>query len=382
MGADGQETRREVRPFLYIQADERANGVTDDWYFENVDTHDLLPTDDWEVAISRHAKIMLDSRHVYHIHATIKIRGACYIVGNGAKVVVHLTEGAAFQVVGGVQIPCIGHMERVCFTGVLFERSHAENRAIVISAETPVVVHGCTFLGAHSLCVGLRSGGVIRGCHFMANVCAVHTHAPFRVGIKNCVFEKCFFGALIQCRAVVRGCMFVDCVNSMTLGGIGQISVTQCSFVVTNRAAPPFGVRLCTCVQGSHVVPLGNIHVCPSRVGYPRFERNTLSRIRMYLGRRRGLFHPKYCMFALSVVCSFRDVTNRLTMHGVFENTMAIMQTVRLDGSNMEDRLCTCGVRHPTPLMVNVNVSAEVKLDRELVSVDTAEFSSTDDDSD
>lgn len=376
---DGREVNRLIQPYEYILADIRENGMLNDWYFENVDGFEMLPGDDWESTINQKAKIVLDPRYVYRVSQRVHITSLCYVVGNGAKVIVDVAEGPAFVVTGNrLLMPVIGFMERVCFSSVMFVRENASNQAVVILSDTNILVHNCVFMGPHSLCLRLRCGGTVRGCHFMAAVCGIHSGQLVRVIVKSCVFEKCFFGVLAEGKITVSKCCFTDCLNSFTLDDEGLIVNNTIS--ISNRTDPPFGVRLCTCKGGSHVVPLGNIHIRGGQVPWPRFENNTLVRVRMYLGKRCGVLHMKQCMLAMSVICSFRAIAQRISLDGSYESSASILQTVKLDARDAEERLCTCGDRHLTPLMHNVNVSADVKPDRELSSVDTAEFSSSDDD--
>lgn len=364
-------------PFSEIEEHERQHGPTDRWYFEVVKTVRVNPGEDLEAAIRTHAKISLKPGGVYDLTTPIRILGACYVLGNCAIIRVKIQEGVLFTVTHSVTIPAIGFMERVCFSNVVFESS-PECKDVCFLSYRNILFHGCIFSGAHMLALDMRAGAEIRGCQFLGNVCAVRSNGLYSIRVKDCTFEKCVFGIVADTKACISHCYFGDCTCSIKLGYHGRVS--HCQVVVISRERAPMNIQLCTCDgSGGHVSALGNVHVSShATASWPRFTHNVFNRVRIYLGRRRGIFHPRQCLFGLSVIAAPRGVAQRVYLYGVYDTTCGIMQLTRHDQESGE-RLCTCGSRHSTPCM-RASYVTDNRVDRHVNSHDTAEFSSSDED--
>ncbi|AKC34839.1 E1B 50.5kDa protein [Skunk adenovirus 1] len=364
--------------FQEILDHERENGITDKWYFENVKSYQMSPEEDFETCINTHAKISLRAGEIYTVTKTVRIQSACYVIGNAAIIKIKMPEGGpAFDVCARTPIPAIGFMERVCFSDVVFE-SLKGSTAVCCVSENSILFHGCAFIGPHMLCLDLRGGGEIRGCQFINAVCAIRTKGIFSLMIKHSIFEKCAFGAVTNGKANVLHCTFVDCACSLRLGGAGHIS--YCYFAVNDGDSPPMHLKLCTCEgQGAHVSPLGNLHFASNKEApWPKFTHNTLNRVRLYMGKRRGVFYPKYCMMALSMVVAPRGVAQRICLYSCYDSTSLVVQRVQFEREREDnERLCTCGDKHITPVMHTAYVS-DMRINREVNSYETVEFSSTD----
>ncbi|WIV79588.1 E1B 55K [Canine mastadenovirus A] len=364
--------------FSWIEAEERRVGPTDEWYFEAVKTYKAKPGDDLQTIIKNYAKISLECGAVYEINSKIRVTGACYIIGNCAVLRPNLPAGEAmFEVLNVDFIPSIGFMERIVFSNVIFDCRTTATVVCCIS-ERNTLFHNCVFSGPHMLCLDLRAGAEVRGCHFVGAVCALRSKGLYSIRVKNSIFEKCAFGVVTGSKASISHCMFKDCTCSIMLGGQGTIAHSQ--FIVTTSAEAPMNLQLCTCEgNGSHVVPLGNIHFASHReASWPTFYANTLVRVRLYMGRRRGVFHPKQSTLSMCVIAAPRGVVQRIYLFGVYDATCAIMQLGEA-GNAASERLCTCGFRHSTPSLRATYVT-DTRIDRELNSQDTAEFFSSDED--
>ncbi|BBE29301.1 large T-antigen [Bat mastadenovirus] len=362
--------------FETVEANEQVNGPTDNVNFENIIPYRVKPGDDLALAIKTHAKITLDTSAEYVISETIKITGACYIIGNAAVIKSSIVGMPLFEVLNADSIPCIGFMERVCFSNLIFQCTGGD-MAVCCCSHRNVMFHGCVFSGPHMLCLDLRAGGEVRGCQFFGAVCAIRSRGLYSVRVKNNTFEKCVFGVVTGSRSSFSHCLFRDCTCSLRLGGQG--SITHCQFIVTAVEEAPMNLQLCTCEgNGAHVAALGNLHIASHRDSpWPKFVNNVFLRMRVYLGRRAGVFSPKYCMFGMSVIAAPRGVAQRVYMFSVYDSSCAIMQLSPMDELTAE-RLCTCGGRHCTPRMRATYVT-DTRIDREVNSLDTAEFSSSDD---
>nr|QRV11605.1 E1B 55K [Bat mastadenovirus] len=364
--------------FKDVENEEREHGPTDNVFFESIRAVHVNPGDDLEQAIRNHAKIVLKPGGVYEINATVLVTGACYIIGNCAIVRAHLPRGGPmFHVLNSAVIPAIGYMERICFSNIVFD-CQGVSTAVCCLSERNILFHGCIFSGPHMLCLEMRAGAEVRGCQFMGVVCAIRTKGLYSVRVKNSTFEKCVFGLVAGTKATVSHCLFRDCTCSVRLGGVGSIS--HCQFLITNSQEPPMNLQLCTCQgNGSHAAALGHIHIVNHREApWPKFANNVLLRVRMYLGRRKGIFHPKYCLMGLSVIAAPRGIAQRIYLFGAYDSNCAIMQLSPMHGET-NVRMCTCGESHVTPCMRATYVT-DTRINRELNSQDTAEFSSSEED--
>nr|QRV11648.1 E1B 55K [Bat mastadenovirus] len=364
------------REFRDVVHEERENGPADNVFFESIKAVYVNPGDDLGEAIKNHAKIVLKRGAVYEITSTVLITGACYIIGQCAIVRSRMgREGPMFQVLNSNIIPAIGYMERICFSDMVFDCQDASTAVCCVS-ERNILFHGCIFSGPHMLCLDMKAGAEVRGCQFMGVVCAVRTKGLYSVRLKNSTFEKCIFGLVASTKATVSHCFFRDCTCAIRLGGAG--SITHCQFIVTDSVSSPMNLELCTCQGGgSHATALGNIHVVSHKeASWPKFCNNVLLRAKLYLGRRRGVFHPKYCLMGLSVIAAPRGVAQRVYLFGAYDSNCAIMQLTPTEGAS-NIRMCTCGESHPTPCM-RASYVTDTRINRELNSQDTAEFSSSD----
>lgn len=363
--------------FQTVEANERVNGPTDNIYFESIHTHRVKPGDDLTSAIKTYGKISLDKNGVYEISETVKITGACYIIGNCAVIKSKISGRPMFEVINADSVPVIGFMERICFSNLIFQCTPGD-LAVCCCSHRNVLFHGCVFSGPHMLCLDLRAGAEVRGCQFFGAVCAIRSRGFYSVRVKNNTFEKCVFGAVTTTKASFTHCLFRDCTCSIRLGSQGTIS--HCQFIVTAFEEAPMNLQLCTCEgDGSHVAALGNLHIASHREApWPKFVNNVFLRMRLYLGRRPGVFHPKYCMFGMTVIAAPRGVAQRVYMFSVYDSSCTIMQLSAMEEMTGE-RLCTCGGRHYTPRM-RASYVTDTRINRELNSHDTAEFSSSDED--
>ncbi|AEP16428.1 large T antigen [Equine adenovirus 1] len=378
---DGRVERRRIFPFSYIAEYERTHGITDQWSFENVATYIMGPEEDWGECIRQHAKIALVPGERYVVSRKVQITSACYIIGNGATVVIQIEgRGPAFQVQTRDHIPCIEFMERVCFSGIIFENGPG-NKVPCFVSENNILLHGCVFSGSHLLCLDLRGGGEVRGCYFIRAVCGIRSKGLYTARVKHCVFEKCVFGVVVKSKLNLSHSSFYECNCSLCMSNSG--SVSHCYFGKSDQSSLLIDLALCTCEGGgAHAVPLGDIHFGSNREEpWPKFSNNVLNRMRLYLGRRRELFFPKFCMLGLSVISAPPGVVQgRICLSATYESSAAVVQMVKQDFSSAEERLCTCGERHFTPTVINVLISDEIKPNRQINSLDTAEFMSSDED--
>lgn len=357
-----------------MQAEEAENGPTDRWWFESIVTKLVKPGEDLQAAIKDYAKVSLEAGATYELSESVIVNGACYIIGNSAIIKGKLN-GPIFQVYNRAVIPSVGFMERVAFTNIIFDCQGAST-AVCCLSERNVLFHGCIFSGPHMLCIDAKAGAEIRGCQFMGAVCAIRSRGLYSIRLKHSSFEKCVFG-LVAGKAAVSHCFFRDCTCAIRLGGSGKIC--YCQFIVTNNEAPPMNLQLCTCQDGSHVSALGNIHISSHRSApWPKFSNNMLQRVRLYLGARTGIFHPKYCLLGMSVIAAPRGVAQRMYLFSVYDSSCAVVQLTPTF-ERTSPRMCTCGSSHETPVMRGTYVT-DTRLDRYLNSLDTAEFSSSDED--
>ncbi|AP_000047.1 E1B 55K [Canine adenovirus 1] len=364
--------------FSLIEAEERRAGPTDEWYFESVKTYRAKPGDDLQTLIKNYAKISLECGAVYEINSKIVVTGACYIIGNCAVLRANLPVGTAmFEVLNVDVIPSIGFMERIVFSNILFD-CRSTTAVVCCISERNTLFHNCVFSGPHMLCLDIRAGAEVRGCHFVGAVCALRSKGLYSVRVRNSIFEKCAFGVVSGSKASISHSMFKDCACCIMLGGQGTIAHSH--FMATTCTDTPMNLQLCTCEgNGSHVVPLGNIHFASNREApWPTFNANVLVRVRLYMGRRRGVFHPKQSTFSMCVIAAPRGVVQRIYLFSVYDATCAILQLGEA-GDAATERLCTCGMRHNTPSLRAAYVT-DTRIDREINSQDTAEFFSSDED--
>lgn len=123
--------------------------------FNNIAMYDVKEGDDLGEAIRTHCKVSLNPDVTYTIRSTIQLNIPCYIVGNGASVVIECDLG--FNIDSRQFAPLVVGMEDCVFLNISFERStNRSGRVKAIRSYRPLVIQGCVFVGLLSTCIHSR----------------------------------------------------------------------------------------------------------------------------------------------------------------------------------------------------------------------------------
>lgn len=351
-----------------------------DLSFHNVFTYEVDPGEDLCSAIRRHAKVRLNPRHVYTLGETGHLDCACYVIGNGATIVVNCAIG--FTITSHEFAPRVNQMEDVVFLGCNFQAgSYRGGKVKAIKTDRFVIVQSCLFTGFMGCCISTKSGCRIKACQFLCcNIGVVSYHLTS--SIKQCIFQRVAICAVGQGRLFVKRCTAIDCHTFVIFGSVG--SVSECSVMGAIHPSSMRRLRLCTCMCG-HVRRLHTVHVVSNRtLPWPSMNMNTFSNCTVYLGHRRGVFHPSCTSMHFSVVNVESASSHRVTFSHCYDGFCRVRQIspVLSDGTPnypVEGMLCHCRHIHLVCRMRVIDMTREAFADRSQVSVANGDYSSEED---
>ena len=328
------------------------------FYFEQIKGYVMEPDDDWESMIETHAKVVLNPEHEYIIDRVVNIRSLCYIVGNGARVVIKCEEPFGFVVhrrsFNTVQIR---GMWVVTFDEIIFER-HVDKPGGCIVAGPDVLINSCNFLGALRTAVECQGGGNIRGCHFFACFKAIIFASNFRGKVRACYFERCLMGIISKSHVAVSNC--TSQATYCFLYVFGTARIYHCSIINPYSLYDTQPIEMLSCYR-NNLVPLGTIHcVRNTNVAFPSIFNTTMVRSRLYLGSRHEVFKPVSCAFHYSTVVVEADAFPNVKLAHIHNQTMSVIKFMESSPNpdpEAPQRLCLCGDRHPDPILHQIEMS-------------------------
>lgn len=351
--------------------------------FSQVLAYEVGPDEDLGEAIRRNCKVFLNPDVVYTINSTISLSIPCYVIGNGASIVVNCHLG--FEIRGNQFAPLVPDMHDVVFLNCSFERGpHDRGRVRAIRSTRSMVVQGCVFVGFLATCITVRGGGSIRSCQFLATYVCILNTPGFTLVVKQCIFERCVVCVLAKGKTYLRRCMSLDCQTFALFASLGGMS--ECTAIGPRLESPLRNIKLCTCACG-HVSRLYNIHVVSNRrLSWPGFDRNTFTRMNIYLGNRRGIFHPSCTSFSFCIINVESAAASRLTFQHCYEGLCYVRRLAQPAASepgqevDMTQMLCLCQEAHFVPRQRVVDITSRVVPNRRNVSCNTGDYSSEEDD--
>lgn len=351
--------------------------------FRNIALYDVKEDDDLGEAIRTHCKVALNPSVTYVIRHTIFLNIPCYVIGNGASVVVECD--LAFDIDSRTFSPLVVGMEDCVFLNISFERSTLRNgRVRAIRSYRSLVIQNCMFLGFLSTCIHARGGASIRGCQFLCCHMCIRSE-NLTCTVKQCIFERCVIGMLGLSKLIVRRCTSVECYTFVIFAAMGKM--ISCTAFGPPSMSPLRNVRICTCLCG-HVRRLHNIHVVSNRrLSWPVFNRNTFSRMNVFLGNRRGVFHPISTAFSFCIINVEPAAASRLTLNHCYEGFCLVRRLTQIASSedepacSMTQMYCHCEDVHLVCSQRVVDITRSTVPNRRILSCNTGDYSSEEEDS-
>ncbi|AFG19584.1 E1B 55K [Simian adenovirus 6] len=341
--------------------------------FEQVKTYWMNPDEDWEVVLNRYGKVALRPDCRYQVRDKVVLRRNVYLLGNGATV--EMVDPRRGGFVANMQEMCPGvvGLSGVTFHSVRFSGSNFGG--VVITANTPVVLHNCYFFGFSNTCVEMRVGGKVRGCSFYACWKGVVSQGKAKVSVHKCMLERCTLGISSEGFLHASDNVASDNGCAFLIKGGGRI----CHNMICGPGdVPPKPYQMVTCTDGK-VRMLKPVHIVGHRRHrWPEFEHNVMTRCSLYLGGRRGVFLPRQCNLAHCNVIMEQSAATQVCFGGIFDISMVVYKILRYDDCRARTRTCDCGASHLCNLTVMGMVTEEVRLDHCQHSCLREEFSSSD----
>lgn len=362
-----------------VVAEYRQSGdcFLETYCYEQIKTYHMKPGEDLEMCIKLHAKVSLCPSGIYDVSHQLCISSCAYVIGNGAVIRVACDTAPAVKIDPLQPGPSISGMWGVTFVNCKFERP-PHIKGVLIRCATSALFHGCLFHGIMGTCLDFSVTSSVKGCQFLACYRAINSSKTQEIKIRHCCFDKCIFGITI--RGDFRICSNMAnetfCFLHAEGGGLLRNNTVSapCRWTHCNNFS------MVTCASG-RVTPLGSVHIVPGRrKPWPVFEDNMFVGARLYLGNRSGLLDMRRCsFFSQSSICVDERVANKLVLSNAFENNVTVCKIIRRDNTPLL-KLCLCGSSHYVDPLILTNISSEIIGSRYSFTVDTAEFSSDDED--
>lgn len=348
--------------------------------FEDIETYNMSPEDDWETVLQTHCKVALHPDHVYHIRNTVTTTNPIYVIGNGARIIVNCQ--LAFNLKNAVYVPDILNMGNCTFVDVMFEGGDDSSNYSAIRSTRGLVIHGCTFVGILGTAVLSENVVYARGCTFLSCYLAIRHCGFFRSTIRNCYFEKCIMAIVGQGEVVVKNNTSLGCHTFVIVGEKAKICGN--TVVGVRNDSSMRGVKMATCL-GGHVRRMYSIHIAANRRRcVPEFNDNSLHRVTVFLGYRRGNFTPNRTNFSFSILMVERGMRDHLFLRhafvGFFAVRMVVGNVINNEAAREEVRalVCHCERHHWVPRQRVRDISGYCLPHRRIHSCDTGDYSSSD----
>lgn len=343
--------------------------------YEDIKSYEALPEDDLEQLIALHAKIKLLPGREYELTRPLNITSCAYVLGNGATIRVSGEVSPAIRVGAMAVGPCVTGMTGVTFVNCRFERE-STLRGSLIRASTHVLFHGCYFMGIMGTCIEVGAGAYIRGCEFVGCYRGICSTSNRDIKVRQCNFDKCLLGITSKGDYRLSGNVCSETFCFAHLEGEGLIKNNTVKS--PSRWTSESGFSMITCADG-RVTPLGSLHIVGNRCRrWPTLQGNVFIMSKLYLGNRIGTVALPQCAFYKSSICLEERAANKLVLACAFENNVLVYKVLRRE-SPSSVKMCVCGTSHyAKPLTLGI-ISSEVRGNRHMYTVDSAEFTSDED---
>lgn len=355
----------------------------DELSFENIEAYKLADPFGLGDALRAHVKVELDPEVEYHEVEPILLDGPMYLIGNGATV--HVNCDIGFRVTSQRRCPRVQMMEEVAIVNTCFQAGdHNGSKIKLIRSDRMLILQGCVFFGFFKTCISARAGLRARGCHFstchVAIVCYYSTAC-----VKQCIFEKCVIGVVGQCKLLLKRCSCVDSICLAIFASIG--SMTHCTVFGPPASSPLYPLRMCTCVCG-HARRLRSVHVVSNRaLCWPSMNWNTLTNASVYLGNRRGVFHPVSTMFSFTTIDVEMAASYRISLQHCYESYCFVRKLGQICNDRtpetemaVEQCVCHCERVHVVTRPLLIDITHRCVANRTTVSVSNGDLSSEEED--
>lgn len=341
---------------------------------EQLKSYVLRPGDSWTEAIATHGKIVLNPDEVYVVDEMVFIKGLCYVIGNGARVVVRCrSSGPVFNVKRQGELLRVRHMGYVTFRDVNFEWE-AEGRGCVFDFCTHALFHGCNFNAVRGVAIRSMCEVVVRGCNFYGCSLALWYTGHVTSAVRSTHFERCVIAIKSTGPLDIVNCssMYCVCFALLTSGGRVEGCVVQ--------RCLEFGQdNLVTCA-GGQVSLLCSIHlVTQPRNPYPYLYRNRFQDCWVYFGYRQGACYAKQCVFAHCHLYAHGAMSEKLLLSSCHLHSVQLSRVLPECVQGQRLARCECGDNHTfcEPLVLPCDLresDSEIRAPNQ--AVDTVEYDS------
>lgn len=327
--------------------------------------------------IKRHAKVSLDPKKVYVLENKVDLEAPCYIIGNGAKVLVRGELPNIIQVHPKQPGPSVTNMWGVVLTDMHFERDGTYT-GVLARCHSFTMFHGCTFSGFTGTVLQLMAGGEIKGCCFLANYRCIINESRNSVLVKSCTFDKNILGVVGRGPCNVIYCMFREtyCCALFQVHGRFKFNTVLDPTALADRSSLALG----TCAEGNMTM-LCAVHI----VGHFASRYVEMSHVQMlrgdiYVGCRSGVWCCPQSSLHHSRLYVTSESIGRLSLTGMYTSSLRVMKMYRPDLDTYRGRLCECGATHSYYTMMLNDVTRSLLQNPCVNSVDCLDYSSDEED--
>lgn len=227
----------------------------------------------------------------------------------------------------------------------------------------------------------LSAGCEVRGGHFFACYkCIDCAGSKLKVVVSNCVFEACMVGILSSGAVTVRHCTAHNVYCFLFCMGPAKFKFN--SVLNSNKFYESGVTEMVTC-HGGVVLPLATVHICSSdSAAYPVFEGNVLTRCKLYVGERPGVFAPMSSTLSYSSVIAEKRSFQTLNLHCTFHQSTTVWKLLRSSEPSgpCEAKKCVCSGSHSWPMLEQLDYTTRALPNPYDSSCDSKLFDSDEDD--
>lgn len=328
--------------------------LSNQYSFDEIASHPLLPEDDWEQMLGLHAKVTLDPTKTYVVNRKILVKHDCYVIGNGARITVEGDMAYAFEVCRSATYYGISGLSGVTFVHCNFETGPTF-KGVVFNCLRHVTLHACSFNGFGDTVVKAFSTSEIRGCHFNNCFKCVLSESVLKCIVKDCYFTRCVMAVVSRGDVRINNCtaLITYCFALLYAGGSVRNNAIVDPLILTTETSRSF----VTCATGHHEL-LHSVHIVPNRkIYWPTLVNNKLVRGAMYLGYRRGALMLQQCSFFNAVVYVDEQACGKISFQGAYTQHVQIFKALRMSHFENTKHMCECGSRAEAQALSFVDIT-------------------------
>lgn len=357
--------------------DEIVRGVypilSNQYSFEEIASHQLDPEDDWAQMLNLHAKVILNPEKIYVIKSKVTVTHDCYVVGNGARVIIEGEMSSVFDITKSATYYGISGLSGATFVQCNFEVGGGF-KGTLFTCHRHTTLHACSFNGFPEVTVKSFSTSEIRGCHFNDCFKCILSESHLRTIVKDTYFTRCIMAIVAKGDIRVFNCtaLITYCFLLMYAGGKVKNNAVIDPLVLTTETSRSY----VTCAGGHHEL-LHSIHIVPNRkLSWPIMINNKLVRGALFLGYRRGAVMLQQCSFFNAVVYVDEQACGKVSFQGAYTQYVQIFKVLRMSHFEKVKHTCECGGRAEAQALSFVDMTDAVLPDGAVNTCLCVDFSS------